>query len=204
MVCLVLSINCTDQSVCYQAKKSNFYAKYTRLHSLGRDPEIRYMPEGKALAARFLFEVLAAVSQAIGADRVGVRLSPLNSYNDMRDSDPVGLLSWLAGRLNDFGLAYLHLMRADFYGRQTGDVLAPARKHFQGPLIVNMGYSAEEAQAAVFSGQADAVAFGTAFLANPDLPARIRKGAALNSPDVTTFYTSGAQGYTDYPLLEDQ
>ena len=154
--------------------------------------------------ARFLFEVLAVVSQAIGADHVGVRLSPLNSFNDMRDSDPVGLLSWLAGRLNDFGLAYLHVMRADFYGRQTGDVLAPARKHFQGPLIVNMGYSAEEAQAAVFSGQADAVAFGTAFLANPDLPARIRKGAALNSPDASTFYTSGAQGYTDYPLLEDQ
>ncbi len=151
--------------------------------------------------ARILFETLSAVSAAIGSHRVGLRLSPLNSFNDMRDSDPVGLITWLSERLNAFDLAYLHVMRSDFYGRQTGDVLTPARTNFRGPLISNMGYSIKEAQEAVTSGQVDAIAFGTAFLANPDLPARIRLNAALNTPDQSTFYTSGAEGYTDYPVL---
>ena len=77
--------------------------------------------------ARFLFEVLTAVSAAIGADRVGLRLSPLNSFNSMKDSDPVGLTAYLAEKLNEFKLAYLHLMRADFFGVQTGDVVTAAR-----------------------------------------------------------------------------
>lgn len=152
--------------------------------------------------ARLMFEVLEAASSVWGSHRVGLRISPLNSFNDMTDSDPVGLTAWLAGRLNDFNLAYLHLMRADFFGKQTGDVVTPARSHFKGVLIGNMGYTPQEAASAVADGLLDAVAFGTAFLANPDLPARIRAGAALNQPDPATFYTPGASGYTDYPFME--
>jgi len=151
--------------------------------------------------ARLLLEVLEAVCSVWGSDRVGLRLSPLNSFNDMRDSDPVGLATWLASRLNDFNLAYLHVMRGDFYGKQTGDVLTPMRQHFRGVLVSNMSYTPEEAAQAVRQGLVDAVAFGTAFLANPDLPERIRLCAALNTPDPATFYTPGPQGYTDYPAL---
>jgi len=151
--------------------------------------------------ARLLFEVLTAVSEVWGSDRVGLRLSPLNSYNDMRDSDPVGLATWLAERLNDFKLAYLHLMRADFFQQQTGDVMTPVRAAYKGVLIGNMGYTPDEAEAAIESGKLDAVAFGTAFLANPDLPARIKAKAPLNAPNPATFYTWGAEGYTDYPSL---
>jgi len=152
--------------------------------------------------ARFLFEILNAVSAAIGSDRVGVRLSPLNSYNSMLDSDPIGWTEFLANRLNDFNLAYLHMMRADFFQQQTGDVMTAARTHYKGVLIGNMGYSSEEAAAAIRDKKLDAVAFGTAFLANPDLPARVQAGAALNVPDQSTFYTPGAKGYTDYPSLQ--
>lgn len=151
--------------------------------------------------ARFLFEVLSAVTAAIGADRVGLRLSPLNSYNGMKDSDPLALIGFLREKLNAFKLAYLHVMRADFFGVQKSDVLPLAREKYQGVLIGNMGYTPDEAEAAMAAGKLDAVAFGTAFLANPDLPARIKIKAALNAPDAATFYTPGAKGYTDYPTL---
>ena len=152
--------------------------------------------------ARLLFEVLHAASEVWGSNRVGLRLSPLNSYNDMRDSDPIGLITWLAQELNAFKLAYLHLMRADFQGKQHGDVMTPARRHYHGVLIGNMGYSPEEAAQAIKDGQLDAVAFGTPFLANPDLPRRIQLGAPLNAPDPDTFYTPGPKGYNDYPRLD--
>jgi len=152
--------------------------------------------------ARLLFEVITAVSEVWGSERVGVRISPLNSYNDMRDSDPVGLASWLATELNAFNLAYLHLMRGDFFSLQSGDVVTPVRANYQGVLIGNMGYTAAEAEAALQAGQLDAVAFGNAFLANPDLPARIKAGAELNQVNPATYYSPGAAGYTDYPVLE--
>ncbi len=151
--------------------------------------------------ARLLFEVLTAVTAAIGADRVGLRLSPLNSYNSMIDSDPIALISYLADKLNAYKLAYLHVMRADFFGVQKADVMTVARDKYKGVLIGNMGYTPEEAEQAIQDGKLDAVAFGTPFLANPDLPARIKAGAALNAPDASTFYTPGAKGYTDYPTL---
>ena len=149
--------------------------------------------------ARLLFEVLEAVGQE--APVVGLRLSPLNSFNAMVDSDPIGLATWLAGELNDRGLAYLHVMRADFLGQQQGDVLTPMRQAFKGVLVANTGYSGDEAQQAIAAGAVDAVAFGTAFLANPDLPERIRRGADLNAPDPSSFYSPGPGGYTDYPSL---
>ena len=151
--------------------------------------------------ARLMLEVLAAVCKVWGSDRVGLRLSPLNSYNSMIDSDPVGLATWLARRLNDFDLAYLHLMRGDFFQQQQGDVVTPVREYYKGVLIGNMGYTADEAQSAIAAGKLDAVAFGTGFLANPDLPARIKAGAPLNKVDPATFYTPGPAGYTDYPTM---
>ena len=152
--------------------------------------------------ARLLLETLEAVIGVYGAGRVGLRISPLNSYNSMIDSDPIGLTSWLATRLNDYGIAYLHVMRGDFFKAQEGDVMTPARKAFKGVLIGNMGYDAAEADLAIREGKLDAVAFGSSFLANPDLPARIRSGAPLNAPDPSTFYTPGAKGYTDYPAMD--
>ena len=151
--------------------------------------------------ARFLFEVLNAVTAAIGADKVGLRLSPLNSYNSMQDSDPIALITFLAEKLNAFNLAYLHVMRADFFGVQKGDVMTIARAKYKGVLVGNMGYTPQEAEDAIGEGKLDAVAFGTAFLANPDLPLRIQTKAPLNVPDANTFYTPGAKGYTDYPTL---
>jgi N-ethylmaleimide reductase len=152
--------------------------------------------------ARLLFEALDATIGVWGTERVGVRISPLNSYNSMIDSDPMGLSAWLVGRLNDFGLAYLHVMRGDFLGRQSGDVMTPVRAAYKGVLIGNMGYDASEADEAIRAGKLDAVAFGVNFLANPDLPARLAAGEPLNAPDPATFYTPGAKGYTDYPMFE--
>ena len=150
--------------------------------------------------ARLLLEVLDAVSGE--TPLMGLRLSPLNSYNAMADSDPIGLISWLAQQLNDVPLAYLHLMRGDALGQLQGDVLTPVRQHYNGVLVANMGYDAAEAEAAIAAGAVDAVAFGRAFLANPDLPERFRRGAALNEPDPSSFYSPGPVGYTDYPTLE--
>ncbi|MFN7228864.1 MAG: alkene reductase [Synechococcaceae cyanobacterium] len=149
--------------------------------------------------ARLLLEVLEAV--AAETPLMGLRLSPLNSFNDIADSDPIGLTTWLARRLNDLPLAYLHMMRADFLGRQQGDVLTSVREHYRGVLVANTGYTASEAEAAIAAGAVDAVAFGTAFLANPDLPERFRRGAPLNAPDPATYYSPGPAGYTDYPAL---
>lgn len=151
--------------------------------------------------ARFLFEVLEAVCHVWGSDRVGLRISPLNSYNSMIDSDPMALSDWLARELNSFELAYLHVMRADFFGQQKGDVLTKIRTHYKGLIISNMGYDAEEANDGIAQDKFDAVAFGTKFLANPDLPARFKVAAELNEADPDTFYSSGAAGYTDYPTL---
>jgi N-ethylmaleimide reductase len=151
--------------------------------------------------ARLMLEVIAATCEVFGNQRVGLRISPLNSYNSMTDSDPIALTTWLAQRLNDFNLAYLHLMRADFFQQQTGDLITPTRANYKGVLIGNMGYGAEEAAAAIAAGQIDAVAFGTSFLANPDLPGRIKRNADLNAPDPATFYSPGPAGYTDYPVM---
>ena len=151
--------------------------------------------------ARLMFEVLEVVSAVWGSERVGLRLSPLNRFNGMSDSDPVGLASWLAEQLNPLNLAYLHLMRGDFLGPVTEDVVTPVRERYRGVLIANMGYTPAEAEAAIGANQCDAVAFGVPFIANPDLVERIRNGEALNEADMSTFYTPGPEGYIDYPFL---
>lgn len=152
--------------------------------------------------ARLLLEVLDAVIDVWGEERVGLRLSPLNSFNSMIDSDPEGLAAWLAKRLDQYNLAYLHLMRSDFLGEQQGDVVNPVREHYRGKLILNMGYNSEESSRVIANGQADAIAFGVPFIANPDLVERLKQSADLNEPDPNTFYTPGPKGYTDYPTLQ--
>ncbi|MEY2667090.1 MAG: hypothetical protein RLZZ384_1261 [Pseudomonadota bacterium] len=147
--------------------------------------------------ARFMLEVLEAVCDVWGCDRVGLRISPLNSFNSMVDSDPIALSIWLAKKLNAFNLAYLHVMRSDFFQVQQGDVLTPIREHYQGVLISNMGYSPKEAEEAISQGLVDAVAFGVPFIANADLPEKIKSGTALNQANPDLFYTGGAAGYDD-------
>jgi len=151
--------------------------------------------------ARLLLEVIDAVSEVWGSDRVGVRISPLNSFNSMSDSDPVALYSYLSEQLNTRNLAFLHLMRGDILGELEGDVITPIRKAYEGTLITNMGYTAEEADHEIAAGHLDAVAFGVPYLANPDLPERFAKGADLNEPDPSTFYVPGPKGYNDYPSM---
>ena len=154
--------------------------------------------------ARFLMEILQAIYGSWDAGRVGLRISPLNSFNDVIDSDPVGTFTSLAENLNAFNLAFLHVMRADFAGRQSGDLLTPLRKAFKGSIIANMGYTIQEAEDAIKNGFVDAVAFGKYFIANPDFPARIKAGSAFNELKPDNFYSQGPAGYTDYPALDAQ
>jgi N-ethylmaleimide reductase len=149
--------------------------------------------------AKLLLEVTDAVIGVWGAGRVGVRISPLNSYNSMRDSDPLGLTLYVAQQLNQRRVAYLHLMRADFFGKQSGDVVTAARKGFSGVLIVNMGYTPSEANEAIKKNIISAVSFGHHYVSNPDLVACIEKGIPFIEPDASTFYTPGPKGYIDYP-----
>lgn len=151
--------------------------------------------------SRILFEILEAVKTVYSSECVGLRLSPLNSYNSMLDSDPVATFTWIAERLNSYKLGYLHIMRADFMGLQKADVLQSIRKVYNGFLVGNMGYTAVEANTAIGEKQLDAVAFGVPFIANPDLPARFASNAPLNTPDTSTFYSQGQEGYTDYPFI---
>ncbi|MEP4890024.1 MAG: alkene reductase [Aliiglaciecola sp.] len=154
--------------------------------------------------SRLLFEVLDGVINVWDSGNVGLRISPINSSNSMRDSDPQALTSYLAERLNDYQLAYFHVMRFDFLQKQQGDVLSVASHLYQGNLISNMGYDYAEANDAVGQGLVAAVAFGSAFIANPDLPYRFEHGLALASPNPKTFYTHDSQGYTDYPKAEER
>lgn len=154
--------------------------------------------------AKLLLEVLDAVCEVWGADKVGLRISPVNSFNGMLDSDPVALTTWLSEKLNAYNLAYLHVMRADFFGVQNQDILAAVQQNYQGNLMSNMGYDATEAETEITNGNLAAVAFGVVYLANPDLPERFKAGAALNEANPDTFYTPGAEGYTDYPFMKSE
>lgn len=155
--------------------------------------------------ARLLLEVLDAVCDVWGSQRVGVRLSPIQPFNDMRDTDPEMTFSRVVELLNPLNLAYLHVTRL---GMDAPGAAGPAfdltrlRRLWQGIYMTNHGYDRTSAMAAVEQGEADLVAFGTLFLANPDLVERLRRDAPLNSPDPTTFYGGDERGYTDYPFLE--
>ncbi len=153
--------------------------------------------------ARLLFEVLDAVTAVWEPDQVGVRLSPVNSFNAMADSDPDATFGYVVEQLNGYGLAYLHVVETDMTGldepqRYDRDAL---RRAFQGLYMANGGYDQARAEAALSESAADLVAFGQPYIANPDLVARFAQDAPLNAPDPATFYGGDAKGYTDYPRL---
>jgi N-ethylmaleimide reductase len=155
--------------------------------------------------ARLLIEVMEAVAGVWGAARVGVHLSPTNlAFNDISDSDPAATFSTVVRALDRLGLAYLHLVEpgpADPVGPGPRLDAAFFRPLWRTALIANKAYDLVRANAVLGSGAADLVSFATAFIANPDLPVRLRRGAPLNAADRKTFYGGAEKGYTDYPTL---
>lgn len=160
--------------------------------------------------ARLLMEVTEAVVGVWGGERVGVRLSPSGTFNSMSDSNPGALFSYVAAALNRFNLAYLHLVdpRTDNHNtvenHTQGFPVGYFRPIFNGTLITAGGYDLELGNAVLASGDADLVAYGRLYIANPDLPERFAANAALNKPDRDTFYGGDEKGYIDYPSLELQ
>jgi N-ethylmaleimide reductase len=154
--------------------------------------------------ARFALEVVDAVIAEIGAGRVGIRLSPVTPANDLSDSNPQAVFSYLVEELDKRGIAFIHFIEGATGGSREvpGFDFAWARRTFKGTYIANNGYDRAMAIEAVESGQADAVSFGRLFLANPDLVQRLKHDAPLNAPNPKTFYTPGPVGYIDYPALE--
>ncbi|MCL5041321.1 MAG: alkene reductase [Gammaproteobacteria bacterium] len=145
---------------------------------------------------RFACEVLAAMADAVGPGRVGLRFCPGNKFNDIADSDPAATFHALLDGVSHMGLAYLHIMKA--HTRKV-DAFAEARERFPGALIVNDGFEPDTAIDMLASEQADAVSFGRHFIANPDLVERIRDELPLSAFDRKTLYSPGPEGYTDYP-----
>ncbi|WP_193369400.1 alkene reductase [Pelagibius marinus] len=148
---------------------------------------------------RLLNEILEAVCEVWPANRVGLRLTPENSFNAMSDSDPQGHFEYFAEQLSPRGLAYLHVLEGDMLTKASSVDYRALRAKFDGPYIANNGYDLARARAALREGAADLVAFGTPFLANPDLVRRYRESLPLNEADSTTFYGGSETGYTDYP-----
>ncbi len=162
--------------------------------------------------AHFLLEVIEAVCQVCGSDRVGIKLSPSNTFYGMQDSDPETTFGYVLEKLSPRGLAYVHLMEPNETDLENRDVLNPVlptfRPCYQGTIITNGGYDKAKGNQVLSTGKAELVSFGKPYIANPDLPQRFATNADLNTPDVKTFYGRGdqdlAKGYTDYPFLEQQ
>lgn len=147
--------------------------------------------------ARLLFEIVEAVANVVGSDRMGVRLSPASGFNDMRDDDPAALFGYVAEALSACGLAYLHVVE---------ESVAPfdwplMRRAYRGTYMANGGYDRARAIAAVDTGAADLISFGAPFISNPDLVKRLVRGAPLAQGDRSSFYGGDARGYVDYPPL---
>ena len=157
--------------------------------------------------ARLMLEVVRAATGVWGADKVGVRVSPGGTFNTMQDSNPAETFGYVATQLGQLGIAYLHVIEpvdTEVY-KVDGASVSPT-KHlkslFKGTVITAQNYEEESGNAVLARGDADLVAFGKLFIANPDLPLRFRLGAPLNEPDPSTFYGGDARGYIDYPKLE--
>ena len=159
---------------------------------------------------RFLMEVVEALAWVRGGNRVAVRIGPGGTWNHMSDSNSDQLFDYVARQLNRFGLAYLHIIEPRVKGNvvvaqgQGPIATQRLRRIFKGRIVAAGGFEPDTAEAIVEKGDADAVAFGRHFLANPDLPKRIKLGLPLNDYDRKTFYTFDSHGYTDYPFYEQQ
>jgi N-ethylmaleimide reductase len=159
---------------------------------------------------RLLFEVVEAVSDEVGAINVGVRLTPMGRFMGMGDDTPEATFGHIAQRLNDWNLAYLHLVepaivgtvKDEHYDPRWDAIIKLMREQFKGVLMLAGGYTQESATRAIESGRADLIAFGRPFIANPDLPARFRDVLPLNEADPSTFFGGDTKGYIDYPAFE--
>ncbi|MDJ0673882.1 MAG: alkene reductase [Calothrix sp. MO_167.B42] len=162
--------------------------------------------------ARFLLEVVSGVTSVWGGEKVGIKLSPSNTFYGMKDSDSQGIFSYVIDKLNPFNLAYIHLMEpneVDLANRQVLNPVLPIfRPIYQGTIITNGGYDRQAGNNVLSTGDADLVSFGKLFISNPDLPKRFQLEADLNTPNPKTFYGKGDQdlelGYIDYPFMEIQ
>ncbi len=149
---------------------------------------------------RMPLEVVEAVLDAVPANRVGLRVSPGHEFNGIQETDLEDLYAHYLARLSGYGLAYLHVMRP-FANASATDPVTLARGVYKGAIIACGGYTGVTGAQLVSSGGAEAIAFGTNYISNPDLAERIKTGAALTAPHQATFYTPGEKGYTDYPVL---
>lgn len=171
-----------------------------------RSDEYGGSPENRM---RLLNRILKAVGQIYSYDRIGVRLSPYGTFNDINDSDIEGLFTYVVNELNQYQLAYIHLIEPrattaggnDVENDQAPNTTAIFRKIFKGPLISAGGYTKDLGEAALEANQADGIGFGRFYIANPDLDIRFAKNAPLNPYDRSTFYGGTEKGYTDYPVL---
>ena len=154
--------------------------------------------------AKLMLEVAKAVTAEAGAERTGLRISPVTPANDISNSNPQPLFDYIVDHLNALKLVYIHVIEGATGGPRD---IAPfdyasLRKRFKGAYVANNGYDFELANKTLAADGADLIAFGKLFIANPDLVERLKQGAPLNAPDKATFYGGGAKGYTDYPTLE--
>jgi N-ethylmaleimide reductase len=162
--------------------------------------------------ARLLLEITEALMAIWGPDRIGVRLSPLGAMNDISDDDPETTFGTIASKLSDFRLVYLHLVNPAMAALEKGAepdaralrMIELIRNNYRGTLMLAGGFDRDSADTWLQEGRADLIAFGRKFLANPDLPERLKARAPLNEPDPTTFYGGGEKGYTDYPSLAQE
>ena len=154
--------------------------------------------------ARFHLEALDRAIAAIGGDRVGLRISPGSTFNDINDPEWPQTYSYLLRELNKRSFAYLHVVVPPISGQDGWpDVPAMVRENFKGTVMLAGGYDKARAEADVAEGRADLISFARLFLANPDLPERLRRNAVLNTPDPATFYGGSEKGYVDYPFLTE-
>lgn len=159
--------------------------------------------------SRFIMEIVDACCKAIGSEKLGIRLSPNGNYKDVFDSDPVALYDYLINELNDYNLAYLHIMEsyspmvpAEKYEKYLKVVTPHYRKIYKGNLITNVNFDFDSGNKIIKEGNADMVAFGKAFISNPDLVERFKTGASISPWEESTFYHGGEKGYIDYPFLK--
>ncbi len=150
--------------------------------------------------ARFTVEVLEAMGKAIGAGRVGIKISPENPHNDISDANPVETFSTLVSAISPLGIAYMHM---SFAPKESANYLELLRPLFNGVFFIGGGLDRDKAAAMIAEGKADVAVYGVKYLANPDLRERFESSAPLNPPDRDTFYSQGPKGYIDYPFLNE-